>query len=686
MNVAFAFQIKSSTEFIVANETDKLTVEFDYDYMYNRTEPDLDVDVSDIIKRALFKAFHPEDPKADINVYWESKQLKGFDSSALFDSAICLLGPLFIPLASLSLLSITLGILIDDIQTPMRPYMIASGLSRKAYWIGNYIFDFGISTIYSLILIAIYESVENVLFRKLAYISIPFILISNIVTIPYTYFWAFIFKSKTIGTGVYSVVNTVLLIAMMVVKSVLSNKKTADMIGGAFSILPFIASLNVISSVANQLIELRFNVPKKYNFFSTGPQRTAIVMFFIDLFLWPIIVSFEEYLIFFATKTMSKMGWTGHEGEFRREKDKHMRTKEATDMEQTILNSSSSENYVIKIRDVSKHFVDSNGKSIYAVNQVSLGIKQGSLFGFLGSNGAGKTTLMKMILKEEPLSNGSIEVEGLDIDLAFDPTRIAICPQFDDHLTKELTGYQNLKFFCYIYNKTGVIAETAINNLVDSLELNEHINKQVKAMSGGNARKCSVATTFLSDAHIILLDEPTSSLDPIARHKVHELINRYKGVKTFMLCTHLLDEAENLCDTISIMLNGCVYTIGSPQYLANKFGTEWKVDILLDNPSQGTQNNINDFITREIPMAYPTIIRPTSRIYSIPRKEISITELFKKLDAAQQNNIGIKYYTCSCSTLEKVFLEIIMLSELRNLESDTEMSELSAQPRNLNVS
>lgn len=408
-------------------------------------------------------------------------------------------------------------------------------------------------------------------------------------------------------------------------------------------------------------------------------EAVQVALIFAAYPVWGLILYIIEKAIQMAKRKLTERGWHNHSAGFEEMKNKHNITEEAKQMENII--KEGNRDFAILVHDVSKLYKDSNGYPIYAVNQVSLGIKTGCLFGFLGSNGAGKTTLMKMILGEEPHSNGFIEIEGKNIDYEFDQQQIAICPQFDDHLSNDLTGIENLKFFCKIYNKTKEETKNIINMLVNQLDVEEHKDKLHNELSGGNRRKFCVAVAFLSDAPIILLDEPTSSLDPIARHKVHQLINRYKGQKTFMLCTHLLDEAESLCDEISIMLNGCVYTIGTPTHLSDRFGTEWKVDVILNDPSEETNQNVTNFFAQNLPNAKIVISRELSRIYSVPSASISITKLFRLLEDAKAQEIGIKYYTCSCSTLEKVFQEIVMLSEQHQEEQQKLSKALKEQEK-----
>jgi ABC-type multidrug transport system ATPase subunit len=189
------------------------------------------------------------------------------------------------------------------------------------------------------------------------------------------------------------------------------------------------------------------------------------------------------------------------------------------------------------------------------------------------------------------------------------------------------------------------------------------IDKPLRELSGGDVRKLAIAMCFLGPAKIVLLDEPTASLDPVARKRVHEMILEFKGEVTFMLCTHLLSEAESLCDLISIMIKGCVYTVGTPQYLSTKFGTEYKVDVMLDDESEATGLACDEFFSKAIPAAVLSIMRPRARIYNVPAAGLGLPELFNLMESGKKNGSGFSYYTCSTSSLERVFMEIVHLSE-----------------------
>ncbi|EAX92131.1 ABC transporter family protein [Trichomonas vaginalis G3] len=675
-NLLFGYKVYNDSAVITENSvpSGNLSISYFYNTSYNSN-----MEFQNMIYKAIYIAINPEDTNTNVSINYISDVIYNEDISegdTLMDVYGTILYPLFWAIGCLIYISFLFTHFIDDLGTPVRPYMITCGLRKSAYWIGNFIIDFIVIIIYSVIIFILYAAF-NIKTVKDSFVYLFFTFIASyIVCTIYSYVWAFVFKKKTIASVMFMLIH----IVTGCVPFVLYEFKT-KLKDSLFRIIIDILCIFPFNNLYNLHYPIWAAIPtmkKPTNITGNKYNCIAIIVLVVSFLLYLFVLWIIE-LSSKAKKKLAQFGWKGHEEEFKEVKNKQKITQEAIDMEENVKNSSP-DDYAIRINDVSKYFTNAMGKPVYAVNQVSLGIKKGSIFGFLGCNGAGKTTLMKIILRQEASSAGSIDVEGSNIDKFYDPTKISICPQFDDHLTRNISGRQNLKFFCYLYGIKGDKAKEIIKELIDILDIEDHVDKKVKNMSGGNQRKCCVALTFLSNANIILVDEPTSSLDPIARHHVHELIEKYKGKKTFMLCTHLLDEAENLCDTISIMLSGCVYTIGTPQYLSNKFGTEWKVDVLLKDAMKETQDAVTDFFTRKIPSAELTIARPLSRIYSIPKDDIDIIKLFDVLEKGTKKDIGIKFYTCSCSTLEKVFMEIVMQSEQRAEEEEDKNENNEASP------
>jgi ABC-type multidrug transport system ATPase subunit len=226
-----------------------------------------------------------------------------------------------------------------------------------------------------------------------------------------------------------------------------------------------------------------------------------------------------------------------------------------------------------------------------------------------------------------------------------------------------MTVGEHFYFYCQLFRYTPEEAAEKTSRLMADLELEEYRDNLIRELSGGNARKLAIALTFLGPAKILLLDEPTATLDPVARRRVHELMTAFKGEKTFMLCTHLLSEAESLCDMISIMVKGCVYTVGSPGYLSDKFGTEYKVDVGLVDASTDSAVACNEFFSRAVPSAVLSISRPCARIYTVPAADFTLPELFSVMQQGKEARAGFDYYTCSSSSLERVFMEIVRISQ-----------------------
>ena len=183
-------------------------------------------------------------------------------------------------------------------------------------------------------------------------------------------------------------------------------------------------------------------------------------------------------------------------------------------------------------------------------------------------------------------------------------------------------------------------------------------------LSGGNARKLSVALAFLGNAPIVFLDEPTASLDPVARLQAQELIEAKTKGRTILLCTHLLSEAERLCHRLCIMLTGSIHAIGTHQHLSEKFGTKWKVELGLVDDGEECRQKVDAFIQEKFPGAELAGTRFSSATYNIPSGNMQLPEVFLILTENRSEDTGYTYFTCSMSTLERVFIDLVMATEV----------------------
>jgi lipooligosaccharide transport system ATP-binding protein len=207
-----------------------------------------------------------------------------------------------------------------------------------------------------------------------------------------------------------------------------------------------------------------------------------------------------------------------------------------------------------------------------AVNSIDFSVARGESFGFLGPNGAGKSSTMRMVGAVSPITDGSLRILGKDpaIEGPAIRSRLGVVPQ-QDNLDLELSVWENL----YLYGRYFGISRKAltpkIEELLDFAQLSDRAKDKVEPLSGGMKRRLTIARSLINDPEILLLDEPTTGLDPQARHVLWDRLYRLKneGV-TLVLTTHYMDEAEQLCDRLVVMDHGQIVAEGSPAELIRR--------------------------------------------------------------------------------------------------------------------
>jgi lipooligosaccharide transport system ATP-binding protein len=204
-----------------------------------------------------------------------------------------------------------------------------------------------------------------------------------------------------------------------------------------------------------------------------------------------------------------------------------------------------------------------------AVRGVDLDVAPGEVFGFLGPNGAGKSSTMRMIACVSPRSAGSLQVLGLDpaTDGPRIRARIGVVPQLDN-LDAELTVRENLQIYGRYFGLSKAHVRAKATELLEFARLTERADDPVEPLSGGMKRRLTIARALVNEPELLLLDEPTTGLDPQARHLLWERLYRLKreGV-TQIITTHYMDEAEQLCDRLVVMDGGVIVAEGSPAEL-----------------------------------------------------------------------------------------------------------------------
>jgi lipooligosaccharide transport system ATP-binding protein len=223
---------------------------------------------------------------------------------------------------------------------------------------------------------------------------------------------------------------------------------------------------------------------------------------------------------------------------------------------------------IIQATGLTKKFGD-----LVAVDGIDFAVAQGESFGFLGPNGAGKTSTMKMIGATSPISGGSLSVLGLN-PTEDGPTlrsRLGVVPQ-ENNLDEELSVYDNLMMYGRYFDMSRAEIRERIDELLTFVQLTEKKDAKIQALSGGMKRRVVIARGLIHDPDLFILDEPTTGLDPQARHVLWDRLYRLKqqGV-TLIITTHYMDEAEQLCDRLVVMDKGKIVAEGSPRSLIAEY-------------------------------------------------------------------------------------------------------------------
>jgi ABC-type multidrug transport system ATPase subunit/RsiW-degrading membrane proteinase PrsW (M82 family) len=575
----------------------------------------------------------------------------------ILEKTFSAVGPMLIAGGLLSTIPILISQPIIDTVGEVRDYMVSCTLTLLPYWLATFILDMVLWIFTAFVVWAMFLICRIQAFLDNKFITWYVLTMSGPAFILFLYCISFFFNSPESASRNVFIILCLLLVIPVVTDVVRDFEPNPIWYEWLMAVFPFTPLQRQSMYV---LKNMGFLVQPFSFYWKDKNSQPFFIMQIGNIPIYAIILCIIEKARNVIKSKHAKKTFGDYQEFFENEKRRHPVTNEAKEMEDLV---ETENNFAVKIKDVSRLFFNTAGEPVAAVNGVSLGVRKNSIFGFLGANGAGKTTLIKMITSMLPPSSGTIEINGIDIEENKNSRILSICPQFNSHLFAEMTPNEHFYMYSLIHLLDEDEAKESIEKLINELDMRHLADTPLREQSGGDQRKLAIALSFLGPAKIILLDEPTASLDPFARHKVHDLILSYKGQKTFMLCTHLLSEAEFLCDMISIMVKGCVYTCGTSQHLTQKFGTDYKIDVMLKDDSVETELKCDEFFREKLPAAKLSIKRPKARIYSIPATDRPLSQLFGVMQEGEDSDSGIVYFTCSSSSLERVFMEIIHMSE-----------------------
>ena len=300
------------------------------------------------------------------------------------------------------------------------------------------------------------------------------------------------------------------------------------------------------------------------------------------------------------------------------------------------------DNPLIVARDLTKRF-----KSFTAVDGVSFAVYPAESFGFLGPNGAGKTSTMRMIGCVSPVTGGELRVFGMDpqTHASAIKARLGVVPQ-QDNLDNEISVRENLLMYARYFDIPRAAAARRADELLEFVQLSERASSEVEPLSGGMKRRLTIARSLINEPEVILLDEPTTGLDPQARHAIWDRLYRLKQRgATLLLTTHYMEEAEQLCDRVVIMDRGRIVAEGSPRELIEQYSTREVLELRVPDDIRATLRGLVDGIAE--------------RVDELPdRVRVYTADAERALDAIHEAGVHPESALVRRATLEDVFLRL----------------------------
>jgi lipooligosaccharide transport system ATP-binding protein len=299
---------------------------------------------------------------------------------------------------------------------------------------------------------------------------------------------------------------------------------------------------------------------------------------------------------------------------------------------------------LIQARSLTKRFGE-----FTAVDAIDFDVYSGEAFGFLGPNGAGKTSTMRMIGCSSPITSGDLHVLGMSPRTRASQikARLGVVPQLDN-LDAEITVRENLLMYARYFDISRSDAKRKAAELLEFVELAERGDAQVESLSGGMKRRLTIARALINDPDVILLDEPTTGLDPQARHVVWERLYQLKRRgATLLLTTHYMDEAERLCDRLVVMDKAKIVAEGSPRSLIEQYTTKEVLELRFPDDAAARI----DLMTKLRSLG--------DRVEELPdRMQIYTSDGEAALQRVHALGIVLESAVVRRSTLEDVFLRI----------------------------
>eukprot|EP01083_Nonionella_stella_P305332 1064750_1 len=517
--------------------------------------------------------------------------------------------------------------IVTERESRVKHQQIIAGLSISSYWIANLLFDlliFMIPCLLGAIVILLFDI--KLFTSSISSLSVLLVfLLFGLSVITLTYLLSFLFNNaqsaQTILGRMYEISGLIFLIIGIMVAQFIPHGTYfwTDLLLFVFRLFPNYAFgeglFNLTYSQQKATLIESFvdpNANSRVNVFSWDILGRDLCFMFVTTITNLMLIFAVEYVTFSA-KWMSY--WTRITNRSRYPLQPTLLDhEEDTDIiaeKESIQNGERRYNSSMEIVGLKKIFKSkkNNNVSKVAVNDLYFAVSHSEIFGFLGSNGAGKSTTLKMLTKELVPTEGTAYFRNkhqvnnvLDSNYYafFYESQMGYCPQ-NDGLIALLTGREHLELYCRIRGFDMQKTRHFVDILVDSLHLQEFSNATVNTYSGGNRRKLCVGIALVGNPSIVMLDEPSTGIDPISRRFMWNFISNMTRnevqKRSVLLTTHSMEEAEHLCDRIGIMDKGNLQCLGTAQHLKTKYGDGYELYIKLkENFEIQTKEGLTQYV------------------------------------------------------------------------------------------
>eukprot|EP00727_Mastigamoeba_balamuthi_P000980 m51a1_g1088 putative atp-binding cassette sub-family a member 5 (1369) ;mRNA; r:51425-56735 len=294
-----------------------------------------------------------------------------------------------------------------------------------------------------------------------------------------------------------------------------------------------------------------------------------------------------------------------------------------------------------------------SGPQLVAVDDLWIGVPRGECFGLLGPNGAGKTTTLSLLTGQAEPTSGSATIAGKSVseDPAAALRDMGYCPQFDA-LLDDLSVRENLEFYAAVKGIPRSARDARVQALIHALDIEEHADKPAKNVSGGTKRKASFCNAVAAGPALLVLDEPSTGLDPVARRHMWDAVDTARAASSVLLTTHSMDEAETLCHRIGVLVRGRLRCLGTPQQLKERFGNTYCLQATVRDGAA-----FGELMQRLFPgVAWqPEAGRVAAQI---PTVGVSVSSVFAALEGLKQSG-AVAEYSFSQTSLAQAFISVV---------------------------